>query len=301
MTVFFDVFVDGYIAHRSTRRDGSPNPRIQEALVRLQFWAQQFGATPIDAITCDAVDNALVALAQRGKLQPMRNQGPQPLQKPLSGATIARYFSELAGLFKYAKKHKLMPRSWVPPTRGADLPDANEPDTRYFDAAGIDRLIKVARVLDTRWGKMAALIEVGFCTGLRSGNLKELDWQDVDLSSRTIRVARTKNGDPITAALSTGALVELEKIPHKVGLVFANRHGKAYHWRSLWEKVTAEAGFAGYNFHLVRHSCGSAMALKGVSQATIMSVMGHRSLAASGRYMHLNAAGKQEVVARVFG
>jgi hypothetical protein len=43
------------------------------------------------------------------------------------------------------------------------------------------------------------------------------------------------------------------------------------------------------------------MAKAGVSQANIMSIMGHRSLNASKRYMHLNVAGKQDVVSRVFG
>jgi integrase len=93
----------------------------------------------------------------------------------------------------------------------------------------------------------------------------------------------------------------LRGLPDREGLVFKNRIGQAYYWRKLWDKITVEAGFEGYNFHLLRHSCGSAMAKAGVSQANIMNIMGHRTLHASKRYMHLNTSGKAEVIAKVFG
>ncbi len=301
MTVNFDVLCDGYIAKKSILKDGSENLRIGEVQNRLLFWSNQFGSIPIDLITADMVDNALVALTSRGKLQPIRNKGSVTLSKPLSAATIARYLSELAGCFKYAKKQKLVSRNWSPPTRGADLPEQDDPDTRYFDSTQVANLVKVARLLDIHWCRMTALIEVAFCTGLRSGNLKALDWSQVDLLAGVVTVARTKNGDPILAPLSSNARAELEKLPSKQGLVFVNGKGEAFHWRKLWDKITTEAGFAGYNFHLLRHSCGSAMAKAGISQANIMSIMGHRSLAASRRYMHLNIVGKKDLVEKVFG
>lgn len=301
MTISFDVLCDGYIAKKSVLADGAVNVRIGEVQNRLIFWAKQFGAVPIDQITPDMVDEALLVLTQRGKLQPLRNKGSVSLSEPLSPASIARYFSELAGCFKYAKKQKLISRNWVPPTRGADLPEQNEPDQRYFDSAQVANLVKIARMLDKSWGCMPALIELAFCTGLRSGSLKALNWSDVDLTAGVVTVERTKNGDPIIAPLSSNAKCELEKLPGKTGLVFANKEGLAFHWRKIWDKVTTEAGFPQHHFHLLRHSCGSAMAKAGVSQANIMSIMGHRSLAASRRYMHLNVAGKQDVVARVFG
>jgi integrase len=303
MTVNFDVLCEGFLAKKAVLPDGSENPRIGEIQNRLLFWAKQFGQTPVTSITPEMVDQALYELENRPKLRPIRNKASVASNERLSPATIARYFSELAGLFKYAKKNKSLgiSRSWVAPSRGADLPTQDDPDTRYFDSEQVANLIAVARMLDRRWGRMVALIEVAFCTGLRSGNLKALDWRDIDLLSGVVTVDRTKNGDPVIAPLSTSAKAALERIPSKTGLVFGGKDGKAYHWRKLWIRVTDEAGFKGYNFHLLRHSCGSAMAKAGVSQANIMSIMGHRSLAASRRYMHLNVAGKQDVVSRVFG
>jgi len=58
------------------------------------------------------VDAGLVAIAQCGKLKPLKNKPAFLANKPLSGATIARYFYELAGSFKYARKSKLVARNW---------------------------------------------------------------------------------------------------------------------------------------------------------------------------------------------
>jgi site-specific recombinase XerD len=162
--IIFDVLCEGYIAKKSVLADESDNFRIGEVQNRLLFWANQFGQTPLDQITPDMVDDGLVALSQRGKLQPIRNKCSVSLSKPLSSATIARYFSELASCFKYAKKQKLITRTWLPPTRGADLPEQDEPDTRYFDSTRVANLVKIARLLDIHWGRMVALIEVAFCT-----------------------------------------------------------------------------------------------------------------------------------------
>jgi hypothetical protein len=58
------------------------------------------------------MDAGLVAIAQCGKLKPLKNKPTLLANKPLLGATIARYFYELAGCFKYARKAKLVVRNW---------------------------------------------------------------------------------------------------------------------------------------------------------------------------------------------
>lgn len=293
MATTFRALIEGYLAARH---------RPSDVPSRLEFWLTELGDIPIQDITADAVDAAVVRLAERGRLVPRKGMAPIHTGQPLAGPTITRYVSQLAGLFRYARKQRLVPRTWTPPTRGMDLPSQAPVKTHYFTAEDIERLVKVARLLDTRWRRMPALIRVGFCTGLRAGNLRELRWDDVDLEAGIVKVARTKNEQPIVSVLSAAARAELAALPgQKAGeRVFANRSGQAFTWRRLWERITREAGFEGYNFHLLRHSCGSALASAGVGQGAIMEAMGHRTLAASRRYMHLNVAARAEIVHRVF-
>lgn len=294
MTVSLKTLIEGYIAARE---------RPNDVPGRLSFWLEALGDVPITDITADAVDAAMVRLAERGKVQPRRNQGCVSTGKPLAGATLTRYVSQLAGVFKYARKQRLVPRTWTPPTRGMDLPAQAPIKTTYFSAQDVERLVRVAKMLDNRWKRMPALIQVAFCTGLRAGSLSELRWDQVDLETGLVSVQRTKNDHPIVSVLSSAARAELASLPgRKPGeLVFANKSGHAFHWRKLWTRITHEAGFDGYNFHLLRHSCGSALASAGIGQAAIMEAMGHRTLHASRRYMHLNVAARTEIVNRVFG
>ena len=74
----------------------------------------------------------------------------------------------------------------------------------------------------------------------------------------TLAIARTKNGDPIVAALSSDALAELKRLP-KIGpdeLIFGNRSGKPFTYRPLWLRITEEARLPGRVFHELRHGHG---------------------------------------------
>ncbi|NEX15729.1 MAG: site-specific integrase [Halochromatium sp.] len=289
-----DVVIDAFVASREFDK---------ATLARLRFWSEQFGTKELVDITPEDVDNALVVLAERGRLQPLRNQPTQASGKPLSGATINRYITQLGSVYRYARRLRLLPRAHVPPTKGIEkAPEPPNPE-RYLRPDEVERLIKVARLLDQRWGRLPALITLAFHTGLRVGNLTALRWKDVDLEAGTLKVNKTKNGRPLVAPLSASALAELVELsaqdPER--LVFEGRNGRPYSFRRLWAKVCTEAGLPGRNFHQLRHGCGSAMAQAGIGQAQIMAIMGHRTLSASARYMHHSTDDKRAVVQKVFG
>ena len=263
------------------------------SLGRIQFWVDQFGSQPIESISEDDVDQALTRLVKRGKLKAGRGSARKavPTGEPLSGATINRFISTLAGIFKYARRLRALPRSHIPPTRGIEkAPEPVDPD-KYFRPEEVDKLIAVARVVDQKWKKLPALIIMGFHTGLRVGNLLALTWGDIDLEQRTAFVAMTKNGRPHISALTERCIQELKKLPKGPPdqLLFKSYRGEGpFNYQTLWSKACEEAGFSGRTFHWLRHGCGSALASAGVSQAQIMQVMGHRTLVASARYMHSN-------------
>lgn len=271
-------------------------------VARVGFWSDVLGDKPVTEVSADDVDDALQHLAQRGRLKAGRNLPATPSGRPLASSTINRHISQLGSLYRYARKHRIVPRNHVPPTRGIEKePEYSSPD-RYFRPEEVERLLAAASAIDTRWRRMRALIATAFCTGLRSGNLAALKWEAVDLKARTISVARTKNGRPVVSPLSPTACEELAKLPNKVpeSYVFANSRGEPFHWQKLYLRVTEAAGLKGKNFHQLRHGCGSALAAAGRNQAIIMAVMGHRTLTASARYMHLNTADKAAAIEGVF-
>lgn len=286
--------MDAYVASREFDR---------ATLGRLRWWAAELGTHPFTTLSPDDVDAALVRLAQRGKLRPVRGAPAAPTGQPLGGSTLNRYLSTLAGVYAFARRTRLTPRHFTPPTRGIEkAPERVDPE-RYLRPGDVERLIKVARAFDRRWGRMAALIVFQFHTGLRIGNTLALRWRDVDLAAGTATVLRTKNGDPHVAALTARCIEELARLPnrHPDAWVFANNAGtKPFDPRRLWTRITSIAGLEGRGIHQLRHGCGAALAMAGVNQAQIMSVMGHKTLVASARYIHSNVADRRAVVARVF-
>ncbi len=284
------IVVDAYIA--ATDCD-------QSAQSRLAYWVGEFGNRDLNDITPDDVDASVVRLAERGKLRGGRGLATERALKPLAGSTLTRYMATLAQVYKYARTRRLLPRSHVPPTKGIEKAPENVHHDRYFTPEEVDKLIKVARALDTHWGKMEALIILAYHTGLRKTNLLSLKWTDIDFDTGTITVLDTKNGDPIVAPLTNRAAKLLQNLPRGEYL-FEKTKGRFYNPRRLWNRLIEEAGLQGRTFHSLRHACGHRLAASGASQAMIMKYMGHRSLAASARYMHVSTSDKKRVAMEVF-
>ena len=268
----------------------------------LLFWQHELGHRPLADITADEVDDALRCLSARGRLKAGRGIDTTRSGKPLAEATITRYVSTLGGVYKYARKMRLLKKGHLSPTRGVETSTSPIDKNKFMTEEEIDRVIKVARITDRFWGKLACLIVMGFHTGMRAGSLMSLRWQDVDFDTKTAYVQRTKNGEPHVATLTDRCIAELKRLPKGQPLepVFAGRTGKPFHYRGLWNRTVKSAGLEGRTFHWLRHSCGAAMARRGESQAMIMAVMNHKTLAASARYMHASVEDRRAVVERVF-
>ncbi|HYC38053.1 MAG TPA: site-specific integrase [Usitatibacter sp.] len=289
----FTTVVEAYIAAHELDR---------ASLTRLAFWTKHLGTKEVAAITPDDIDTAMLKLAERGRLQGGK-LATSAAGKPLAGSTVNRYLTQAGSVFKHAKRLRLVPRAFVSPTRGVErAPERPDPE-RYLRPEEVERLIAVTRVADRKWGKMAALIVVAYHSGLRVGSILRTRGEDLDLEAGTLTVNRTKNGDPVTAGLSTAAIAELKRLPRAGAdeLIFGNCAGKPFTYAPLWKRITREARLEGRVFHELRHGHGYQLARAGVSQQMIMQSMGHRTLTASARYAHASIDDKRAVIAKVFG
>ena len=68
----------------------------------------------------------------------------------------------------------------------------------YLTEGEIDRLMTIARQSDRYGHRDATAILVAFRHGLRSSELVALEWDQIDLTRKTIRLWRVKGGDPST-------------------------------------------------------------------------------------------------------
>jgi integrase len=181
-----------------------------------------------------------------------------------------------------------------------------------------DEIGKVLRVADTdRNGHLWYLA----LNGLRRGEIAGLKWSDIDFDAKTIAIARSRvelgggkatviENEPKTKAsrrtlpLDEGLLAVLRRGSARYaqeklalgaahadsGYVAVNEAGQPYTPGALthkWRKITKTAGVKPIRLHDARHSCGTAMHLRGVPLAVIAKWLGHANPAITARiYAH---------------
>lgn len=144
-------------------------------------------------------------------------------------------------------------------------------------------------------------------SGLRRGEIAGLQWDDIDFEGRTLSIERNRvqagagvvvENDPKTSSsrrtlpLDDGLAAVLRKASaryaqerlslggdhHDSGYVAVNGIGEPYTPDGLtrmWLKITRQAKVRPIRLHDARHSCGTAMHLRGVPVAVIAKWLGH--------------------------
>ena len=118
---------------------------------------------------------------------------------------------------------------------------------------------------------------------MRRSELLAMEWVDLNLGARTIRLTKTKNGHPRTVPLSSIAVRLLMDVPRTEARVFPIT---ANAFRLAWERVRRRAGVAGLRFHDLRHEAVSRFFEKGLTMPEVAAISGHRDPRMLMRYTH---------------
>jgi integrase len=155
--------------------------------------------------------------------------------------------------------------------------------------------------------------------GLRRGEIAGLRWSDIDLDGQTLSIERSRvqagagnvvENDPKTAAsrrtlpLDDSMVAVLRRASARQaqerlalgaayrdsGYVAVNEAGEPYMPDTLtrmWTKLAKAAGVRSIRLHDARHSCGTALHLRGVPLAVIAKWLGHADASVTARiYAH---------------
>jgi integrase len=133
----------------------------------------------------------------------------------------------------------------------------------------------------------------GYHLGLRSGELRKLQWSQVDLETREIRLAasQTKGKRPRTVPVYGDLIPALlhQKAEHDanwpdVRWVFQRQRKPIGHSRKGWRRSADAAGVPELLFHDLRRSAIRNMERPGIPRKTAMSISGHRTESVYLRY-----------------
>ena len=144
-------------------------------------------------------------------------------------------------------------------------------------------------------------------TGCRAGEILNLKWDNVHQKDHYIYLDDTKVGEsarPLNQKV-IGVLTSMKPKEGNPYVFYGKVPGKPLREpKTAWRKVLKRAGIKGFRIHDLRHSFASFCLSQGIDLYTLSKLLGHRNIATTARYAHLELEHLKEAtnkVAQVFG
>ena len=142
--------------------------------------------------------------------------------------------------------------------------------------------------------RMTPLIVLSLKTGMRRGELFDLDWDSVDLKKKIVTVEgeTAKSGKTRHIPLSPTAykvitIWNAQNSP-AVGKVFpANNGGRLENVNTSWGTILNKSKIKSFRWHDMRHDFASKLVMEGAALNTVRELCGHADLNTTLRYAHL--------------
>ncbi|TIN49203.1 MAG: site-specific integrase [Mesorhizobium sp.] len=148
---------------------------------------------------------------------------------------------------------------------------------------------------------LGALCMFMFGTGARIGEAVAVEWADVDLNARTVKVRQTKVGAERIAHLPPQLVAALSNIPSNRNLddlVF--RYVSRESVRQVWDAAIKRAGIKKLSPHCCRHGFATTLLHSGIDVKTVADLGGWKDVATLVKtYAH--AMGDRTVTNMIFG
>jgi len=200
--------------------------------------------------------------------------------------TVVKYLMVLSHAFTTA----MTEYHWCEqnPCRLVRKPSLPPGRVRYLSDEERTRLLQECRRSQNAY--LYPLVVLALYTALRRGSLFALTSQNTDVEQGIISLERTKNGSRLTLSLVGEALIIARELrdTSKDGYLFPRGSGDPWcHYRTAWEKALKRARVPAFSFHSLRHCTASYLVQCGIPIYTVAGILGHRTLAMTARYAHL--------------
>jgi len=179
--------------------------------------------------------------------------------------------------------------------RDVEAPAITLPAPKYLPAEQLEQVLQLAEAAG-----IGAEVATAAYTGMRVGEIAQLDWAEIHWPQQQIvlTATKTKTGRPRAIPLAAKLADRLREYaggapaPPTAGPVFPKRGERA--WQALLKPCKTAAAFqavagtgCGAGWHLLRHTFASLLVQRGVGLEKIQAWMGHASIATTMRYAHL--------------
>lgn len=319
----FERQVRDSVLDAGRKEDGNPIPKFSEF---AEYFIETYATTNNRPSTVREKRRALHRglLDEMGHL-PLDKIGPRQIEgfkarrkkDGVGPKTINEELAILSKILGYAEEIGDLPAS-PPKIRRLKV---QPPSFDFLDLEEGERLLEAARGAADPW---SAMVPTAMMSGLRLGELRGLQWDDVDLVAARLTVQRAaddcgelhppKSGRSRVVDLPRRAVAVLRGHKHLRGsFVFCREDGSML-TRWLCEakvkggpsdgplaKICRKAGLRRVGWHVLRHSYASHLVMRGANLIEVKELLGHSSLSMTMRYAHLSPNARKAAVALLEG
>ena len=215
--------------------------------------------------------------------------------KPRSPASVNRDLACLSKILSMAFDNELIDSN---PMRRVRLLKENGSRERFITA---DEEVKLFAKLTGRRDHIRSVVTVALNTGMRRGEILDLQCENVNFIARTIFIARSKTGKTRTIPMNDIVFEELKALKQDAGtrdFVFSvSKTGvNIDSIKTGWRNACAAAGLVDLRFHDTRHTFATRLRANGVHEWDIRDLLGHTTTRMTSVYTHQTPANLRQAV-----
>jgi integrase len=215
--------------------------------------------------------------------------------KPRTPASVNRDLACLSKILSMAFDNELIDSN---PMRRVRLLKENGSRERFITA---DEEVKLFAKLTGRRDHIRSVVTVALNTGMRRGEILDLQWEHVNFIARTIFIARSKTGKTRTIPMNDIVFGELKALKQDAGtrdFVFSvSKTGvNIDSIKTGWRNACGAAGLVDLRFHDTRHTFATRLRANGVHEWDIRDLLGHTTTRMTSVYTHQTPANLRQAV-----
>lgn len=233
--------------------------------LKLQKFINHVPGSTLKSITRQVVEGYLTAQIKEGKRELVTVNGTLRAIKAFLNWCVQRHYLP-SHPAKDIKKFK--------------LPE-NPP--RFLSIEEIHNLLTTAKESGAY-----PLIAMAVYTGLRKGELLNLEWQDIEFHKNLIKIV---NKPGFTTKSKRFRIVPMVPALHRILAPYKKDSGYCFskvNLDKILRKIFEDAELKGCGLHTLRHTFASQLVMKGVDLVTVKELLGHADIATTMIYSHLS-------------
>lgn len=242
------------------------------------------------------------------------------MEEKYKGSTMEQCRITMTSMFFYAVENQIIPTN--PVTKSVKCPKKVDKKVRFLTLEEQAKFLKAA--VGTSYYYQYALI---LQTGLRTGELVGLKWEDIDFEKRTINIRRTmefryedrefRTGEPKSksgyrtipmtqVAYELLRAKEREKSTRKIcdlrykDFIFIDKKGlptKNSAYDSTLYRLADKAGIQRFSMHTLRHTFATRAIEAGMKPKTLQEILGHANIGITmNLYVHITEEEKEKEI-----